>query len=115
MVSSPSEITPLTSTANCSSCYLTSVSSAVRSPWLLLSRGRVSRISSERQSRTTKTHFMPHIRLQPIEGQDDVSLLLQPRREPRLVSGAQGDQFLIAVHQMRHTALSNTDTTCQEA
>ncbi len=41
-------------------------------------------------------------------------LLLQPCFDPRLVADAQSDQFLIALHQMGHTTLSNADATCQE-
>src|SRR5437762_12782775 len=98
---------PLTGTTSSLSSSLTSLSKAVRSPWVLLSKGRANRISSERQSRTTKTHLMAHIWLQPVNGQDHVSLLLQPCLDPLVICDAQGHQFFIALHQIGHTALCN--------
>jgi hypothetical protein len=57
---------------------------------------------------------MPYIRLQAVNGQDDVSLLLQAGLDALLIPHAQGDQFLIAMHQMRHSALSYAHATRQE-
>src|SRR3989442_779311 len=98
MVSSPSEITPLTATSSSLSSALTSLSKAVRSPWVLLSKGRASRISSERQSRTTQSTSCPTSGRPPIDGQDHVPLLLQPRLDALLIRHPQRDQFFIALH-----------------
>ena len=54
---------------------------------------------------------MPHIRLQAIEGQDHLALLLEPRFEPFLIGDTQGHQFLIAMHQMGHAAQGDGDPT----
>src|SRR6266566_7934863 len=54
---------------------------------------------------------MAHIRLQPVNGQDHVSLLLQACLDPLVIADAQSHQFLIALHQMGHTALRNADAT----
>src|SRR6266699_6039805 len=112
MVSSPSEITPLTATFSWSSCCLTSRSSAVRSPCVLRSLGRANRISSERQSRTTQSTSWPTSGCKPGSRQDDVSLLLQACLDALLIRDAQGHQFFIALHQIGHTALRNTNATC---
>ncbi len=114
MVSSPSETTPLIGTASCFNCSLAELRKAVKSPWVLLSKGRANRVSSERQSRTTQSTRVAHIWLQSSERQDPKPLLLQACLEPRLVSDAQGDQFFIALHQRGHTALGNTDPAHQE-
>jgi hypothetical protein len=55
-----------------------------------------------------------YIGLQAIERQNHVSLLLQSCLDTLLISNAQGNQFLIAVHQVRYTALSYADATRQE-
>jgi len=57
---------------------------------------------------------MPDIGRHSIQGQDDPSLLLEPRFDPFLIRQAQGDQFLIAVHQMGHTAQRNADPACHQ-
>src|SRR5438874_6775164 len=112
MVSSPSEITPLTATSSCVNCALTSLRRAVRSPCVLLSKGRANRISSERQSRTTQSTSCPTSGRPPINGQDDVSLLLQACLDALLICDTQGHQFFIALHQIGHAALRNTNATC---
>src|SRR5437588_11279968 len=55
---------------------------------------------------------MSDIRLQPIDGQDHVSLLLQACLDALLIRETQGHQFFIALHQIGHTALRNTNATC---
>src|SRR4051812_20305701 len=114
MVSSPSEITPLTATFSCWSSSFTSVSKAVRSPWVLLSKGRANRISSERQSRITQSTSCPTSGRPPVNGQDHVSLLPQAGLDPLVIGDAQSHQFFIALHQRGHTALCNADATRQE-
>src|SRR5256714_4965106 len=112
MVSSPSEITPLTATSSCVNCALTSLRRAVRSPCVLLSKGRANRISSERQSRTTQSTSCPTSGRPPINGQDHVPLLLQACLDALLIRETQGHQFFIALHQIGHTTLGNADATC---
>jgi hypothetical protein len=55
---------------------------------------------------------VPDIRLQAIERQNHVALLLQPGFDAFLVGDAQGDQFLIAMHQMGHAAQGDGDASC---
>src|SRR5713226_9340074 len=100
---------PLTVTSSSLSRSLTSLSKAVRSPCVLLSKGRASRISSERQSRTTQSTSCPTSGRPPVYGQNHVSLLLQPCFEPLLISDTQGHQFFLALHQIGHTALRHAD------
>src|SRR5436309_2767018 len=114
MVSSPSEITPLTATFSSVSSCLTCLSKAVRSPWLLLSKGRANRISSERQSRITQSTSCPTSGCNPSMARMTWPRLLQAGLDALLIRHAQGDQFLIALHQMRHTTLGNADATGQE-
>ena len=77
MVSSPSEITPLTGTSNCFSWHLTGVEQDRQITLLYCSARDVPvRSLRQRQSRTTQSTRVPHIWLQSIQGQDHVPLLL---------------------------------------
>src|SRR5947209_17616160 len=58
---------------------------------------------------------MPHIRLQAVDGQDHVSLLLEPCLDALLIQDAQGHQFFIALHQMRNFSLRDRQTTGKQA
>ena len=110
----PSEITPVTGTFNCSSSSLTSVSKAVKSPCVLLSKGRASRISSDRQSRTTQSTSCPTSGRPPVDGQNHTLLLLQPRLDALVICYAQRHQFFIALHQIGDTALRDAHPTAQQ-
>ena len=57
---------------------------------------------------------MPDIGLQAVEGQDHLSLFLETGLDPLPVSDAQGHEFFIAVHQMRHTAQRDADASCHQ-
>ncbi len=52
---------------------------------------------------------MPHVRLQPVERQDDAVLACQSLTEVDRIGQAQRDQLLVAVQQHRHAALGNLD------
>jgi hypothetical protein len=52
-------------------------------------------------------HLVTDVRLQPIEGQDDLPLLLQPARQPRAVREAQGHQLLVAPQLLGYRALGD--------
>jgi len=54
---------------------------------------------------------MAHIRLQPVERQDDASLPSQPLPQPTRIPQPQRHQLLIAVQQDRHAALGNVHAT----
>jgi hypothetical protein len=58
---------------------------------------------------------MPHIRLQAVEGQDHVSLLLEPCLDPLLISNAQAHQFFIALHQMGDFSFRDRKTSGKQA
>jgi len=57
---------------------------------------------------------VPHIRPQPVQGQDDPALLGQPFAEARAVGQPQRDQFLLPLHEMRDGTLSDLDPARQE-
>ncbi len=57
---------------------------------------------------------MAHIRLEPIQRQDDLLLLRQPLLEAGLIAEREGDQLLIAVEQVGDAALSDGDATSQQ-
>src|SRR2546430_1150771 len=58
---------------------------------------------------------MPDIGLQSIKSEDHMSLLLQASLDAFMISDTQGDQFFIALYQMRHAALGNAHAACQES
>jgi hypothetical protein len=58
---------------------------------------------------------MASIRLQPIEGEKDATLLLELLTDPLLVRDVQGHQLLISLHQIGHTALGDADPTRQQS
>src|SRR6266567_7869590 len=58
---------------------------------------------------------MPDIRLQPVESQDDMALLLQAGLDPLLIGDAQAHQFFIALHQMGHGSFGDRQAPCHQA
>ena len=54
-------------------------------------------------------HLVADVRLQPVQRQDDAALLAQQRVQAVGVGEVERDQFLVALEQMRHGALSNHD------
>ena len=72
-----------------------------------LNRLRASRISPERHIAQHPQHLMPDIRLQPIQGQDDLPLRLQPGAQPVAVCQAQRHHLLVAPQLLGHRALGD--------
>ncbi len=60
-------------------------------------------------------HLMPHIGLQPIDGQDHLPLLLQSRLDALVIRHAQRHPFFIALHQIGHTPLRDAHPTAQQS
>src|SRR6266699_6959883 len=60
-------------------------------------------------------HLMPHIGLQPVEGQDHVSLLLEPCLDALSIRDAQGHQLFIALHQMRDFSFRDRKASGKQA
>src|SRR5215469_11012318 len=58
---------------------------------------------------------MPHIRLQAVESQNDMALLLQANFDPLLIGDVQAHQFFIALQQMRHRSLRDSQAAGLEA
>jgi len=58
--------------------------------------------------------LVPHIRLHPVEGQDDLPLRAQAIRQARVVGEPQRHQFLVALQQIRRAALGNGETAPDE-
>src|SRR5260221_433557 len=58
---------------------------------------------------------MSHVWLQAIEGQDHVTLLLQPSLDPLLIGDAQAHEFFIAVHQMGDGSFGDGEAAGLEA
>ena len=59
-------------------------------------------------------HLVAHVRLQPVERQDDRRLLDQPLSEPGPIREPHGDQFLVAVHQVGDRPLADCQPTGHE-
>ncbi len=79
---------------------------------VLLSKGRASKISWERQSRPTQSTSWPTSGRPPVQRQDDVPLLLEACRDALLIRDRQGHQFFRALPQRGHAALRHADATC---
>ena len=58
---------------------------------------------------------MPYIRLQAVDGQDHLSLLLEPCLDALPIRDAQGHRFFLALHHMRHFSLRERKTSGKQA
>jgi hypothetical protein len=59
-------------------------------------------------------HLVPDVRLQTIQGEDDLALLGEPRPQAGLIGQAQRDQFFIPLELVRHAALGNLHAPRQQ-
>ena len=100
----PSEMTPRIGTGR-RRAHLLAAAAAMAPRWLLQQAAGQQDLAGERIAQHPQ-HLVPHIRLQPIQGQDDLPLRRQPRGQSGAVGQAQRHQLLVAVQQCSVTLRS---------